>query len=60
MVASHAWDLLGAHHVGFSTALICRPGNAPLPIAALPPPDFVACDLRELARQLLPTAQGPG
>lgn len=52
MVASHVWDLLGAHHVGFGTALITRPGNAPLPVEALPQPDFVAGDLHELARRL--------
>lgn len=54
MVASHVWDLLGAHHVGLGTALITRPGNAPLPVDALPQPDFVAADLRELARSLPP------
>ncbi len=59
MVASHVWDLLGAHNVGFSTALITRPGNAPLPLKALPQPDVVAGDLRELARYLShPTPKG--
>ncbi len=53
MVASHVWDLLGAQNVGFSTALITRPGNALLPVDALPQPDVVAHDLRELARRLL-------
>jgi 2-haloacid dehalogenase len=54
MVASHVWDLLGARNVGFGTALITRPGNAPLPIDTLPQPDFVARDLPELARLLHP------
>ncbi|MEE6136833.1 haloacid dehalogenase type II [Mycobacterium sp. 050128] len=52
MVAAHVWDLLGAHRVGFSTALITRPGNPPLPIDGLPQPTFVASDLRQLAEQL--------
>lgn len=57
MVASHVWDLLGARNVGFGTALITRPGNAPLPAEGLPQPDFVAADLPSLARQLTP--RGP-
>jgi len=52
MVAAHVWDLLGAHNVGFSSALIARPGNPPLPVNGLPQPTLVANDLRELARQL--------
>ncbi|OBA64755.1 haloacid dehalogenase, type II [Mycobacterium sp. 1100029.7] len=48
MVAAHVWDLLGAHSVGFRTALITRPGNSPLPIEGLPQPTFVASDLRQL------------
>ncbi|MHA7653001.1 haloacid dehalogenase type II [Mycobacterium sp. ML4] len=58
MVASHVWDLLGAQNVGFGTALITRPGNAPLPIDALPQPDLIAGTLLDLARQLPPTAKG--
>jgi len=45
-------SVVGAQAVGFGGALITRPGNAPLPIPALPQPDVVAPDLRELARQL--------
>jgi 2-haloacid dehalogenase len=52
MVAAHVWDLLGARNVGFSTALITRPGNSPLPVPGLPQPDFVASDLPQLAGQL--------
>lgn len=52
MVAAHAWDTLGAQHAGFSSALITRPGNPPLPVDALPQPDIVASDLRELAERL--------
>jgi 2-haloacid dehalogenase len=53
MVAAHVWDLLGADNVGFSTALIMRPGNPPLPVAGLPQPSLVATDLRQLAEQLI-------
>lgn len=50
MVAAHHWDLLGARNAGFSTALITRPGNAP--VGALPQPDIVARDLPELVAHL--------
>lgn len=53
MVAAHVWDLLGAHNVGYRTALITRPGNPPLPVDGLPQPDLVANDLHQLAEQLI-------
>jgi 2-haloacid dehalogenase len=52
MVAAHVWDTIGAQSVGFSSALITRPGNPPLPVDGLPQPDFVVSDLRELAQRL--------
>jgi 2-haloacid dehalogenase len=52
MVAAHVWDTVGAQAVGFSGALITRPGNVPLPVADLPQPTIVVDDLGELARQL--------
>jgi 2-haloacid dehalogenase len=52
MVAAHVWDTLGAQNVGFSSALITRPGNPPLPVDGLPQPDLVVSDLRQLAAQL--------
>ena len=52
MVAAHAWDTLGAQNVGFSGALITRPGNQPLPVDGLPQPNLVVGDLRQLADQL--------
>ncbi len=52
MVAAHAWDTIGAQSVGFSGALIARPGKAPLPVAGLPQPTVVATDLRDLADKL--------
>jgi 2-haloacid dehalogenase len=57
MVAAHVWDTLGAQNVGFSAALITRPGNPPLPVDGLPQPDLVVSDLVQLAEQLI---TGPG
>jgi 2-haloacid dehalogenase len=53
MVAAHVWDTLGAQGAGFSAALITRPGNAALPVAGLPQPNFVVPDLPALAAKLL-------
>lgn len=53
MVAAHVWDTIGAQNVGFSAALITRPGNPPLPVNGLPQPNVVASDLRQLAEQLI-------
>jgi 2-haloacid dehalogenase len=53
MVAAHVWDILGAQNVGFSGALITRPGNPPLPVDGLPQPDLVVSDMRQLAEQLI-------
>lgn len=52
MVAAHVWDTLGAQNVGFSSALITRPGNPPLPVEGLPQPTLVVSDLRQLAERL--------
>ena len=52
MVAAHVWDTIGAQAVGFSGALITRPGNAPLPARGVPQPDVVATDLLDLAERL--------
>jgi 2-haloacid dehalogenase len=53
MVAAHVWDTLGAQNVGFSAALIARPGNSPLPVDGLPQPNLVVGDVRQLAQQLI-------
>jgi 2-haloacid dehalogenase len=53
MVAAHVWDTLGAQHVGFSSALITRPGNPPLPVEGLPQPTLVVSDVRQLAERLI-------
>lgn len=53
MVAAHVWDTLGAQNVGFSAALIARPGNPPLPVEGLPQPDLVVADMHELTQELL-------
>lgn len=52
MVACHVWDTIGAQAVGFSGALITRPGNAALAAHDVPAPDVVAADLVELAQLL--------
>ncbi len=53
MVAAHVWDTLGAQNVGFSTALVTRPGNPPLPVDGLPQPNLVVSDLRQLVERLV-------
>ena len=53
MVAAHVWDDIGAQSAGFSSALITRPGNAPLRVHGLPRHTFVAPDLKALAQQLI-------
>lgn len=53
MVAAHVWDTLGAQNIGFSSALIMRPGNPPLPVEGVPQPTLVVGDLRELAEHLI-------
>lgn len=53
LIAAHAWDTLGAQSAGWKMALVTRPGNAALPLAGLPQPDFVASDLTGIAYQLL-------
>jgi 2-haloacid dehalogenase len=59
MVAAHVWDTIGAQSVGFSGALITRPGNATLPVPGLPQPTLVATDLRDLAANLTnPASRG--
>jgi 2-haloacid dehalogenase len=45
-------DTLGAQSAGFSAALITRRGNAALPVAGLPQPNFFAPDLPALAAKL--------
>jgi 2-haloacid dehalogenase len=52
MVAAHVWDTVGAQAAGFSSALITRPGNAPLPVPGLPQPNVIASDLEALGHQL--------
>jgi 2-haloacid dehalogenase len=52
MVAAHVWDTVGAQSAGFSSALITRPGNAPLPVPGLPQPNIIVPDLEALGRHL--------
>ena len=53
MIASHAWDTIGAQSAGLAGALLTRPGNAPLRVHGLPQPSVVAPDLTSLARQII-------
>jgi 2-haloacid dehalogenase len=52
MVAAHVWDTIGAQSVGYTSALVTRPGNAPLPAAGLPQPTFTVGDLHQLVQRL--------
>jgi 2-haloacid dehalogenase len=51
MVATHAWDTLGASAAGCASALLTRAGNAALPIG--PQPDIVGPDLIAVARGII-------
>jgi 2-haloacid dehalogenase len=51
LVASHAWDTLGAVAAGWQAALILREGNAPLEVG--PRPDYIGDDLDAIADQLI-------
>lgn len=51
MVAAHPWDLLGAAKAGCRTALITRPGVAPLP--KLLKTEVVSTDLDDFAGHIL-------
>lgn len=52
MVVAHTWDIIGAHSAGMRSALITRPGNAPLRCPGVPEPTVIARNLAELARRL--------
>jgi 2-haloacid dehalogenase len=53
LVAAHVWDTIGAQSVGWSAALVTRPGNAPLVVPELPQPQAVAPDIPGIATQLI-------
>ena len=44
---------IGAQNVGFSSALITRWDNPPLPVDGLPQPNLIVDDLRRLAEELV-------
>ena len=52
MVAAHAWDTIGAQGAGMRSALIARPGNAPLSAPGVPQPTVIATSIIELAVRL--------
>jgi 2-haloacid dehalogenase len=49
MVAAHTWDTIGAQGAGMRSALITRPGNAPLTTPGVPQPTVLAANIAELA-----------
>jgi 2-haloacid dehalogenase len=51
LVASHAWDTLGAAAAGWGAALIKRPGNDVLSVG--PQPIIVGLDLEDVANQII-------
>lgn len=51
MVAAHNWDTIGAQGAGMRSALIVRPGNAPLTTPGVPEPTYLAPDLIALVRE---------
>lgn len=51
LVATHAWDMLGAAAAGWKTALMTRPGNAVLPVG--PQADIVGPDLLAVAERII-------
>ncbi|MCV7421423.1 haloacid dehalogenase type II [Mycobacterium yunnanensis] len=52
MVAAHTWDTIGAQGAGMRSALITRPGNAPLVAPGVPQPTVIASDVVDLAKVL--------
>jgi 2-haloacid dehalogenase len=53
MITAHHWDALGAQFVGYSSALMHRPGLGSLPMLGLPQPLAVAQDVPGVATQLI-------
>jgi 2-haloacid dehalogenase len=51
LIACHTWDVLGASAAGWKTALILRPGNAPLQVGGQP--IITGVDLDEVAEKIL-------
>jgi 2-haloacid dehalogenase len=58
MITAHHWDALGAQFVGYSSALMHRPGQAALPMLGLPQPLAFARDLPGVATQLIQMQRG--
>jgi 2-haloacid dehalogenase len=51
LVSCHAFDTLGAAAAGYRTALVLRPGNAPIALGRAP--DIVAGSLETVAEQII-------
>lgn len=59
MVAAHAWDTIGAQGAGMRSALITRPGNAPLTAPGVPQPTMIVASITELAGRLAEERASP-
>ncbi len=53
LIACHVWDTMGAASAGMRSALVMRPGNAPLQVGRQA--DFVGADLSAVVNWLLST-----
>lgn len=53
LVAAHTWDLAGAAHAGWRTALVVRGRQVPHPL--YPAPDVVGADLETIAARITAT-----
>lgn len=58
LVSCHAFDTLGAAAAGYRTALVLRPGNAPVALGRAP--DIVADDLGTVADRIIQAGAGRG
>ena len=56
LVSCHAFDTLGAAAAGWRTALIFRPGNAPIPLGKQP--DIIGSNLQSIAARIIAASYG--
>jgi 2-haloacid dehalogenase len=58
LISCHAFDTLGAAAAGYRTALVLRPGNAPVALGCAP--DIVADDMGTVADRIVQAGAGRG
>src|SRR5215471_1331 len=56
LVASHAWDVLGALRAGCAAAFVARPGKVVFPLG--PQPDIVGPDFSSVAKEIVAVELG--